>query len=161
PVLAYVDGTPASDVAAAIQDLYGYELRPVREREWSLGRPDLAPARNGYDLHAKMRRCLPPAAWRLWLRPGALSRGQRYLAQWGPLLAELNRAHGPSWATLRISDLDSAQQQALANIVFDDNAAQAAGNFLELPDPPPGGCCRSKGTSCSTAPLARGSTRSS
>lgn len=127
-LLVFPQGARAIDLAAALEDIYGWELRHLRGKSWVLDRPRFAPARDVMDLHARMTRAMPPGL-RLMMRAtwfrgpgpdspdffmlGSNHRGRIYAA----MMKEVNALHGTDWKQLRVADLPKPVQRKIANLL--------------------------------------------
>lgn len=128
----------AVDIAASLEDIYGWELRYVRGKSWILDRPRFGPARNAVELHVNMLRAIPPPLRfmlgatnyreRLDLRSLPKGRPQPLgsLFSLGSshrtliyqrMMAEINRRHGVTWKKLHVADLPDAVQRKVANLI--------------------------------------------
>lgn len=128
----------AVDVAAALEDIYGWELRYARRRSWILDRPRFGPARNPIELHLSMLRATPPSlrvmfgamGYRERINPRALRMGVRPMGAplsllggshrsliYRRMMAEINRQHGVNWKKLHVADLPEVVQRKVANLI--------------------------------------------
>jgi hypothetical protein len=120
-LLALVDGAPAADVIVALEDCYGWRLRPWKERGgYRLDRPEFVKPRNPVELHRSFREALPPvlrAQLGLDLNTGN-ARWTRQRAGIAEMLAQVNKKRGERWTSAPISDLDEVYSTRFANVAL-------------------------------------------
>lgn len=127
-ILLVVSGRAAAlDVAAVLEDIYGWELRYDRGKRWILDRPAFRPARNAQELHDLMLRALPPSlrvmfrstGYRQPVGLGSMSMlGSNHRTMiYRAMLAEINEKHGDKWKRLHLADLPESAQRKAANLI--------------------------------------------
>jgi len=101
------------EVLGALADLWGWSVSRTRDG-FRLGRPRLAPARDPFDLHRKLRAAVPPALVHM-VGPPSQAGTDRPSVQMESVFAAAERVAGPDWKHVNVNRLDQESQDRLAN----------------------------------------------
>jgi hypothetical protein len=118
-LLVYASEARAAALAAALEDVRGWEARPSRGRRWVFDRPRFQPASDDLDLHGKLIASIPISLRLLLRADGEMVRAiVRNRLACRKVSDELTRLWPEGKPSLQVADLPPDTRRKLANYVF-------------------------------------------
>lgn len=134
-LLVYGRNARAGDLAVALEDLYGWQLRPLSGRRWKLDRPRLVRPTDPRALHRAFLAALPTSVRLVLVQDRFSGYARRYRRQHAELFSELDRAVKPGWTRLAVNKMPDALQRRLANMVLMRKLHFTVANDAARPEP--------------------------